>query len=314
MPEAKVSLFAVALSLWAGFSAIWPMAQYYAARVETTAVHIGKHTITNQVYLPIQPLLAVWMAFSALCWFSSWTDIQTKNALKALRVSVVFMFLYSVAQLFGIGFQVNMWPKVILGGTFGNPTLLAVWLAMSISLFSAPVSFGLLALIIRCASLTGTIAGAIALLLKKSASRTIPVLIMLGFVLFYRHSSIVVDGLSDHGRFAMWDQAMAFWKMGNIWFGQGLGAYFYIYKDHVHNDYIELLADIGIVGVILLGLVMIDAFFKVCRLRDDARSVYGGILAAGAFSALTLFTFQWPATGILMLFALGRTYAEQGGT
>jgi len=93
--------------------------------------------------------------------------------------------------------------------------------------------------------------------------------------------------------------------------GQDVGAYY----DHVHNDYVQFLAETGIIGGSLLGLLVLASFVSAVlaqsRRRDPlargvAFAVVMGITALGIHSTVD-FNLQIPANAFVfvILLALG---------
>lgn len=81
-------------------------------------------------------------------------------------------------------------------------------------------------------------------------------------------SSISTDNIDSSARFVMWDWALDAFYKGHEWSGAGLGSIQqYMYKHYVfgglhalHNDYVQILVDTGLPGLILYALFPIGIF------------------------------------------------------
>ena len=80
---------------------------------------------------------------------------------------------------------------------------------------------------------------------------------------------------SDNGRFELWQSGIETWK-SNWLIGGGFYANFERFGKAVHNTYIEVLSESGIVGFILLFPYLIRAF-KKCLLYN--RYMFGALVA-----------------------------------
>ena len=93
--------------------------------------------------------------------------------------------------------------------------------------------------------------------------------------------------------------------------GPGIDAYY----DHVHNDYVQFLAETGAIGIALMGLFVLSAFACAVlaqwrrsdpQLRGVAFGVVMGVVAIGIHSTVD-FNLQIPANAFIfvILLALG---------
>ncbi len=110
-------------------------------------------------------------------------------------------------------------------------------------------------------------------------------------------------------------------------FGTGLGTFLHIYRkyktlddqflyDHAHNDYLELLTDLGLAGflIVLAGIVLF--FLRVMLRWRERRDPYvkgialGGVcgIIAILFHSLVDFNLHVPANALLLSIILGLTY------
>jgi len=81
-------------------------------------------------------------------------------------------------------------------------------------------------------------------------------------------SSVSTDNIDSNARFAMWAWAMKKFYDGHEFTGSGLGTVQqYMYENYVfgglhvlHNDYVQMLSDVGLTGLILYALFPITIF------------------------------------------------------
>jgi O-antigen ligase len=103
------------------------------------------------------------------------------------------------------------------------------------------------------------------------------------------------------------------------WFGSGAGTFRYAFPpyvdgnfggyDHAHNDYLELLSDLGYIGVALLaGLVLVSLWQALLALRYRKSSFVRGMGFASFMGTLSLlihsfvdFNLQIPANAMLFI-------------
>lgn len=124
--------------------------------------------------------------------------------------------------------------------------------------------------------------------------------------------------LAGSGRLEIWKSTLNMIS-GNPWFGTGLGTFkdtfpryqtenlMMSFVDHAHNDYLELTAEIGIIGVISAVFCAMALFFNVLKksavLPDKHLQAIGLGALTGCFSLLvhgmTDFNFQIPSNAIL---------------
>lgn len=117
-----------------------------------------------------------------------------------------------------------------------------------------------------------------------------------------RRDELTADDIDSSGRFAMWEWSLEQFYKGKEWSGSGVGqlqAAFYTW-DHpfgrlkvVHNDYIQILCDTGLIGLILYGLTMLSlivhAFWVYFRSDNGlvkTIALVAGLTMAGMLSTL----------------------------
>jgi tetratricopeptide (TPR) repeat protein len=135
-------------------------------------------------------------------------------------------------------------------------------------------------------------------------------------------------------RFKVWQPALAIWK-DHFWFGAGPAHFDYRFRqyrpadadlqsrpDRVHNDYLNTLADWGLVGAVLVSLCWIAFYYQVFsgwkyvqRSQNDLaakRSNKAAFVAGGAMGLLAIlvhsfvdFNMHIPANAILVVTLFG---------
>ncbi|MDO9208875.1 MAG: O-antigen ligase family protein, partial [Sulfuricurvum sp.] len=86
-------------------------------------------------------------------------------------------------------------------------------------------------------------------------------------------SSISTDNIDSNARFAMWEWALDKFYEGREWMGSGLGStQQYMYDNYIfgglhvlHNDYVQMLSDTGLTGLILYALFPIGIFITAWK-------------------------------------------------
>jgi O-antigen ligase len=144
------------------------------------------------------------------------------------------------------------------------------------------------------------------------------------------------DDIDSSGRFTMWKWSLKNFYEGKELQGSGLGvlqAVFYSGSHPfgairiIHNDYIQILCDTGIIGLILYGLIMVALFFhsfhsflkknqvQVVRIA----ALISGVSLAGILSTLytdnvvnyTLMTLSYPFGIYGMFLGLNKKYSAE---
>jgi O-antigen ligase len=129
---------------------------------------------------------------------------------------------------------------------------------------------------------------------------------------------LLQSGTPDASRATIWRDTVEIIRHHPIW-GTGLGAYHTVYPtyaasqklfglDYAHNDYLQIMADAGIVGAILAVwfiIVLISAICRGMRSRDPLLSVLV-LAAASAMFAIAVQTLsdtdlQVPSNALLFL-------------
>ena len=140
---------------------------------------------------------------------------------------------------------------------------------------------------------------------------------------------VSADGLTDEGRSGLWIETIPLIRAYPV-FGCGLGGYetafsrfkksgMLVTDDFVHNDYLQLLAELGLAGFVIAAALA----FSVVRtaLRDAVNSPepearYFAVACAGAFAAILLHSFvdfnlYIPANAMLLAWISGAAVAPE---
>lgn len=110
------------------------------------------------------------------------------------------------------------------------------------------------------------------------------------------------DGLNTGGRFPIILDSVAIIKK-HPFFGTGFGTFIDTYPtvrtisgssiyDHAHNDYIELLADGGIVGFVLCGCFVFSILINSIKTLNRRREPYAILITSGALTGLLALLFH----------------------
>jgi O-antigen ligase len=155
-------------------------------------------------------------------------------------------------------------------------------------------------------------------------------LVVAGFVflppdkLILRFAQITsVDGLTAEGRIKLWAETAPLIKAYSV-FGCGLGGYataFSKFKiseplltdDFVHNDYLQLLAELGLVGfliVAVLAVSVVGATLKKAAMSPNQGERHLAVACTGALAAILLhslvdFNLYIPANAMLLAWIAG---------
>jgi O-antigen ligase len=181
--------------------------------------------------------------------------------------------------------------------------------------------------------LVGTIILAVFIVSDSSSrKRLVPIfsfVVALFIYLIYLGLSPVVQrftqsGISSHERLLVWSASLTAFADFPV-FGTGLGTFqhvFPIYKpdgiemfyQHAHNDYIEILLEFGIIGVLLVTLFLGFAGKYILTIRWRGREKYlkaafvASLVSMGVFSLFD-FNLHVPSNAILLSFILGLAVA-----
>jgi O-antigen ligase len=130
--------------------------------------------------------------------------------------------------------------------------------------------------------------------------------------------------VSGEDRFAVWQGTLSAFRDFPL-FGSGLGTFQYVFRayqpdgvtryyDHAHNDYLELLLEAGVVGVLIAAVFFFFLFRIIMKAGWKGRDIY---LGAGFFASITTIAFHSiidfnlhiPSNAILFSLILGLAVA-----
>ena len=161
-----------------------------------------------------------------------------------------------------------------------------------------------------------------------SVRRLVPVflfIIILASYLLYLGIAPIIDrfsqtDVSNEQRLLAWQGVLSALKDYPV-FGSGLGTFQYIFKiykpdglylywDHAHNDYLELLLEIGIVGTIIVAIFFFFELKTILKTPWEGKEIY---LHAAFLSSITTiavqsvvdFNLQIPSNAIAIFLILG---------
>jgi O-antigen ligase len=149
-------------------------------------------------------------------------------------------------------------------------------------------------------------------------------------------NELTTDDIDSSGRFAMWEWSLDHFYKGKEWKGSGLGVLqnaFYT-GNHpfgglkvVHNDYVQILCDTGLIGLALYGLTLfsliIHSFIIYYKKRKipivRLAAIISGVSLAGMISTLytdnvvnySLMTLSYPFALYGMTLGLDRQYKNK---
>lgn len=107
-----------------------------------------------------------------------------------------------------------------------------------------------------------------------------------GIEFFNRFREFADSDDVSNGRYEMWQIALVFGK-GNVLTGSGWWSFMNYYGAHVHNIYIQLFVETGIIGTVIFGLYFFTAYVKnILTLKDSRKKKI--ILGYSADKYLTL--------------------------
>jgi O-antigen ligase len=165
---------------------------------------------------------------------------------------------------------------------------------------------------------------------RWAAVEIVAALVLAGFVflpperLIQRFARFVsTDGLTSDGRTGLWAETIPLIRAYPV-FGCGLGGYetaFSPFKvsgvlltdDFVHNDYLQLLAELGLVGFVIgagLAFSVVRMALRAAVKSSDPEARYFGVASVGALAAIALhsladFNLYIPANAMLLAWIAG---------
>ncbi|MDZ4164453.1 MAG: O-antigen ligase family protein [Smithellaceae bacterium] len=166
---------------------------------------------------------------------------------------------------------------------------------------------------------------------KKTALLALLAAVILAAVVFASWAGLerrFADLELDHvSRLSVWQDSLGIARDYPA-FGTGLGTFEDVYMryqttmpriifDHAHNDYVELLTDIGIVGFLLAAAMALFFSLPLFRRWKEKRGMFGKCLGAGGLSSCVAiaahsfvdFNLHIPANALLFAVVCAITYA-----
>jgi O-antigen ligase len=315
---------------------LWHFQVFYLAALALIAVVVGAHDRYLGAAIGLAALLifyrgaridpthTVLFAFAALALLAvrSTPERWRGTIIKAAIGIAIFQALYIVGQWFGYDpgfgrFSDGLEPRVQTVGSIGTVGSAASFLAIVGPLM--PLSLLPLVFLAVCLtySRTAIIALAIGLAIRYRASKVTWAAVAAGAAVFAIANTMkgsVSAGLTASTRVQIWTFGLADWVQTDPLFGYGLGGWFHripgLQKSagfaptgevfaQAHNEYVQWIAETGLVGLVLLGLWLWShrAIFT--------HATYGGSLVALAVDSVTWFPFHVVPVALLALIVVG---------
>ena len=140
---------------------------------------------------------------------------------------------------------------------------------------------------------------------------------------------VSTDGLTGQGRTDLWAETIPLIRTYTV-FGCGLGGYetaFSRFKisgvlvtdDFVHNDYLQLLAELGLLGFVIgaaLAFIVVRTALRCAMKSSDPEARYFAVACLGALSTIGLhsladFNLYIPANAMLLAWIAGMTISVE---
>ena len=288
-------------------------------------------TICTQKLYPVNMLQGVMHLILILFFYqaavSTWTQEFLRRLLKVLAWVGVAVMAYGLIQLLNLDqFYKDLdgaLSKDKLVGTIGNPTHLAAYLAMMLSLFLLQqgrmwrVFAGIcLGIIVLTHSITGMIC-AMAVLVwwlwhtHKKWLWAFAIIVPIAIIWLQLNPS----ELNTHGRLLVWPKFYEIFHNGRSITGLGLGYIYELSKTlkadnllftwrHIHNEYFQMAIEAGIIGLGLIFWMICSLIRKVFLLEKSILLITcSGILLVFGINCLTNFPAHLWLLGSMALIA-----------
>jgi len=327
---------AVVLALWGLYQGKMSAREEKPLLVFLLFIFVCSFTFSNRISFTINNVSAdsFWLwrpMFYVLVYFLAYLSITNSTLtpqnrfriLKNISLSVLIMAVYiglqalGVEQFFGIEpYFIGRLPSANMGGTLGQPTIVAPWIALGIPIMlylkqnkRAFFCFCILVLLRSQVALTASVIslGVYHILRKPKAVYAWAFLFLLVGVYLILHP----NSTTDSGRFHVWRLIVQDWKTSPFntqsfaITGAGIGSFQYTFhKIHnsifyqAHNEYLEVLYWGGVIGLSLFVYVLYDMFrraLKTCHSYTDYRQTQSVALTS-SFLCICLCaggTFVW---------------------
>ena len=292
--------------------------------------------LDRRPWLPILPLAGIAAAEAVLgiagshtTGFAHGTYVNRNHFAGLLELALPFAAAYAIAALCrGRGpLSLRRAMAACLGLGAASLMFVAVLLSVSRTGFLASIAGLLVVAVCGIAARRWLLFGG-----ALAAAILVALLWLPPDALMDRLTSLSAPGeISTDTRLAIWADTLRLVKAYPV-FGAGAGAYesaLYRYKtaaplntvDYAHNDYLQLLAELGAVGVILLAVAWFALVRKLVRdIRTlDGRSRYVSVASLGALAAISLhsladFNLYIPANALALAWIAGVAAAGRVAT
>jgi len=159
---------------------------------------------------------------------------------------------------------------------------------------------------------------------KKSVASLIGFLLILFCYLLYLGISPIIDrfataGLTDDSRVMVWSEAFEAFK-DFPWFGTGLGTFKFVFPmysphgldhtlvyDYAHNDYLQLLLETGVPGVLFMTMFLISIIAIIIKFQKGRKfsPLMAGLTASMSYMIVhSVFDFNLHMPSNAMMFSV----------
>lgn len=290
---------------WTGIFYNWRIGAYFFALV--AAYYLLKEKDVAQVF---RALAAVGVATAALTIYQSlWLEQSADGFFSNRNNNAAFLNLFILPLMSLLLFNDNNWQQKLPK----SAALLLLFLAV-LEIFSRGALIGL------------ALAGALLYFFALSERKTknilhVTVIFLLALFVHTLFSDVEVKShVESHSRWLLWGSTIEMIKDAN-WTGIGNGMFPMLYPEYrhadeasggffVHNDYLQILLELGIPGfallVLLIGIVIFKARVLIQKGRDYRDvAIYMGFFAAILAVAIhSLVTFNFYKASILIVLGL----------
>jgi O-antigen ligase len=275
-----------------------------------------------KIFMPFFNLLCIILLYKLIIEYLD--SISIEKILKWLRFSVIILLFYCVLQYLKLDeffSGINNTDDQLVG-TIGNSMHLAGLLAILQPLFFKKNIENILSLVLLwllilfTGSATGLVAGiAVILFWLWFKNRKLAIIVsLISFGSLVSLYSIKSSFFFNNSRFNIWIETLYIIKKHFIT-GFGLGTFGVqnikrgaITWQHLHNDYYQVVFELGLIGLILVIWCIWDYFKKFISLKNDltiklASIFFGFCLLCG----VTFFSHLWQ-TAVIGMFSYASIY------
>ena len=275
--------------------------------------------LRDRPWLAMVPIIVASLIEAAVGLSQSFTGPSGSFAHGTYPIKNHFAGLLEMALPFAI-----MWPIAAALRSGGLPlacfgAVVAITLLLGIALSFSRM--GIVATVVACMTM-GSLAVAASLPIRKRVLGVAAVCAagLAGFFLFPPLELIQRFSTGDEGRVVVWRDTLRLISAFPV-FGCGLGGYesaFTRYKaslpmfdqDYAHNDYLQGLAELGIVGFAIVVLLVTAALKPAIRSIRTRETMYLGLACVGAITAIAVhsaadFNLYVPVNAAVFAWILG---------